>query len=113
MAIPRDDLRGNRLDLQAQLFRNMGFDLRVDIGEGADGARNGAGGNFFAGNQEARAGTLELSMEGGELDAERGRLRVDAVAAADGRRQLVLEGALFEGSTRSSPVSSRSAARTS
>jgi hypothetical protein len=37
-----------------------------------------------------------------ELEAERRRLGVDAVAAADGRRPLVLEGALLE--RRENPV---------
>ena len=36
-------------------------------------------------------------MKGGQLDAERGRLGMDTMAAPDGRGQLVFEGPLFEG----------------
>ena len=39
---------------------------------------------------------LELGVGLGELEAEGGGLGVDAVRAADGRRQLVLEGAALE-----------------
>ncbi len=38
----------------------------------------------------------ELGIGLGELEAEGGRLGMDAVRAADGRRQLVLEGAALE-----------------
>ena len=49
VAIARDHLRADRLGHEAQLVRHIGFDLRVDIGEGADRARDGAGGDLFAG----------------------------------------------------------------
>ena len=35
-------------------------------------------------------------MESGELDAERGRLGVNAMAASNGRRHLVLKGAFLQ-----------------
>ena len=41
-------------------------------------------------------------MEAGELDAERRRLGMDAVAAADRRRQLVLKRALLQ--RRQNPI---------
>ena len=45
---------------------------------------------------EPLLGALELGIGLGELEAEGGRLGMDAVAAADGRRELVLEGAALE-----------------
>ena len=45
---------------------------------------------------QALPGARELGIGLGELEAEGGRLGVDAVAAADGRRRLVLEGAALE-----------------
>ena len=45
---------------------------------------------------EARAVAVELGIGLGELEAEGHRLGMDAVAAADGRGELVLEGAALE-----------------
>ena len=74
---------------------------RVDVGEGADGARDRAGGDFLAGGDETGAGALELGIGLGELQAEGHRLGMDAVRATDGRGQLVLEGpALDRGEKR-------------
>ncbi len=39
MAIARNDLRRGGLDGKAEFFRDMGFDARIDIRIGADGAR--------------------------------------------------------------------------
>ena len=69
---------------------------RIDVGERAHGARDGAGGDFLAGAGEAELGTGEFGISLRQLDAERGRLGMDAVAAADRDRGLVLEGALFQ-----------------
>ncbi len=64
---------------------------RVDVGEGPDRARNGAGRDLFARGFEALQVARELGMGLRELEAEGHRLGMDAVAAADGRGQLVLE----------------------
>ena len=74
----------------------MGLDARIDIGKGADGAGDGAGRNLGARRHEASAIAREGGVVAGELDAERRGLGVDAVAAADRRRVLVLPGALAE-----------------
>ena len=55
-----------------------------------------AGRDLLARRDQALAGARELGVGVGELQAEGRRLGVDAVAAADGRRHLVLEGARFE-----------------
>ena len=82
--------------VEAQLRRDMRFDPRVDIGEGADRARNRAGGDLGARRDEPGAVAGEFGIGLGELEPEGDRLGMDAVAAADGRRQLVLEGAALQ-----------------
>ena len=74
----------------------MGFDARIDLREGADRAGDRAGRDLRARRDQALAGAGELGIGDGELEAERGRLGVDAVGAADRRRELVLEGAALE-----------------
>ncbi len=75
----------------------MGLDARIDVGEGADGAGDGAGGDLRARRLQPRLRAREGGVVAGELEAEGGRLGMDAVAAADGRRELVLEGAPLQG----------------
>ena len=77
-------------------FCDVGLDARVDIGEGADRTRNRAGRGLLACGDEALAVARELGVMPGELQPERRRLGMHAVAAGDHRRQLVLEGSLFE-----------------
>ena len=96
MAVARDHLRRHRLDLQTQLFGDMLLDARIDIGERADRAGDRAGRDLLARRDEPRAGARELGIEAGELHAEGRRLGMDAVAAPDGGRHLVFEGALLE-----------------
>ena len=55
------------------------------------GAGDGAGGDLEAGHRQPLAGADELGVVAGQLQAEGGGLGVDGVAAADRRRQLVLE----------------------
>ena len=50
----------------------------------------------FARRDQPRAGAREFGIGDRQLDAEGGRLGMDAVAAADGRRHLVFEGALLQ-----------------
>ena len=75
---------------------DVGFDARIDLGEGADRAGNGAGGDFLARGDEPLSGAREFGIGLRELEPERGRLGMDAVRAADGRRHLVFEGAALE-----------------
>jgi hypothetical protein len=58
VAVARDDLRRDRLDLEAQLLGDIAPRPRIDIGEGADGAGDGAGGDFLARGDQALAGAL-------------------------------------------------------
>ena len=69
---------------------------RVDVGEGADRAGDGAGGDLLARRDEPRAAARELGIGLRQLEAEGGRLGMDAVGAADGGRHLVLEGAALQ-----------------
>ena len=78
------------------LARDMGFDPRIDLREGADRARDGAGRDLLARRDQALCGAGELRIGDRELEAERGRLGMDAVGAADGGGELVLEGAALE-----------------
>ena len=96
-AIARDDLRRDRLWRQAELLADMFLDARIDVGEGADGTRDRAGGYFCPGRDEAGAVAVHLCVESGERQAHRRRLGMDAVTAADADRVLVLEGAGLEG----------------
>jgi hypothetical protein len=91
VAVARDHLGRDRLDRQAHLLGDMLFHARIDIGEGADRAGDGAGGDLGARRDQPLAGAAEFGVVAGELQAEGGRLGMDAVAAADGRRHLVFE----------------------
>ena len=75
----------------------MLFHIGVDVGEGADSARNGAGGDFRPCRHQPLAVAGEGGVVPGELEAEGRRLGMDAVAAADGGRVLVLDRAALEG----------------
>src|SRR5436309_15297108 len=83
MAIARDDLARYRLDMQTQGMRHVFFDARIDIGKGADGARNGADGNLLTRRDQARPRTRKFRMESRQFETKRGRLRMDTVAPAD------------------------------
>ena len=96
MAVARDHLGRDRLGLQAEFRRDMVLDPGIDVGEGADRAGNRAGRDLLARRDEPRPGARKLGMGERELEAESGRLGVDAVRAADGRRHLVLVGAALE-----------------
>ncbi len=96
VAVARDHLGRDGLDRQAHLLRDMRLDPGIDIGEGADRARNGAGGDLGARGDEAGAVAGELGIGLRQLQPEGDRLGMDAVAAADRRGQLVLEGAALQ-----------------
>ena len=93
MAVARDDLRGDRLDSEAELFRDMGLDAGIDRREGSHGPRYRTGGDFLARRLDSPPGTAELRMVACELETEGGRLRMDAVAAARAQRAGMLAGA--------------------
>ena len=97
MAVAGNDLGRHRLDGEAELFRHMGLDPGVDIGEGADGARDGAGGDLGPRRCQPLAVPVKRRVMAGELDPEGGRLGVDGVAAADTESELMLPGAALQG----------------
>ena len=109
--VARDHLGRDRLDFQAELRRHMSFDPRVDVGEGADGAGDRRGRNLLARRDQPRPAARELGMSVSELEAEGGRLGVDAMRAADGRGQLMLEGAALEGGEQRVDVGDENVAR--
>ena len=96
MTVARDDLRGDRLDGEAELLRDMLLDPRIDVGEGADRPRDGAGRDLGARRDQPGAVAGEGRVVAGQLDAEGRGLGMDAVAAADGQRVLVLQRALLQ-----------------
>ena len=96
VAIARDDLRADRLDREVHRLRNVRLDVRLDIGEGADRARDRAGGDFGACGNQPRPAARELGIGLRQLQSKRRRLGVDAVAPADRRRVLVFARTAFE-----------------
>ena len=94
--VARDHLGRDRLDREPHGLGDMRLYPRVDLREGADRAGNGAGRDLLAGGDQPRLGPVELGIGLRELQPERGRLGMDAVRAADGRRQLVFEGAALQ-----------------
>ena len=89
----------------------MLFDARVDVGEGADGAGNGASRHFLAGGNETLAAAGEFRIGLGQFQAECHRFGMDAVRAADGRRHLVLEGTLLDGGEQSVDIGDQQVGR--
>lgn len=96
MTVARDNLRGNGLGLQAQPFGHKGFNPRVEMGIGANGTGNGAGCDFGPCGFKALAVAGKLSVVPGQLQAERGRLGMNTMAAPDGERVLVFKRAGLE-----------------
>jgi hypothetical protein len=95
--VPGNDLGRDGLHLEAHPLGHVFLDPRVDVGEGADGPRDGAGGDLPPRLDEAHLAAFELRIGPCQLEAEGGGLRMDAVGPADGGRHLVLEGAAPEG----------------
>ena len=88
-----DDLRGHRRRLQAQPRADALFVLGLQVAKGADGAGELAHAHVFGRRVEAGQVALHLGVPVQQLEAEGGRLGVNAVGAADGGRVLELEGA--------------------
>ena len=63
---------------------------RIDIGEGADRARDGAGGDILARRQQPRAVATEFGMRLRQLQSEGDGFGVNTVASPDRRGQLML-----------------------
>ena len=102
VAVARDHLGRDRLDREPHLSGDMALHPGVDVGEGADRAGDGASGDLPAGGGQPLPVAGELRVMPGELEAEGGGFGMDAVAAADADRHLVLEGPALQG--RKQPV---------
>ena len=89
-----DDLRRDRLAVEAERLQGELLDARVGVGVGAHGARELADADAGEGAASSRARPRRSSHQPPEqLQAERRRLGVHAVGAADHRRVAVLLGA--------------------
>mmetsp|Transcript_2583 Transcript_2583/g.4401 ORF Transcript_2583/g.4401 Transcript_2583/m.4401 type:complete len:326 (-) Transcript_2583:326-1303(-) len=97
MAVAGNDLRADRFGDQPQLVANMVLDCRIDIGEGAHRAGNGACGNLGAGGAHPAQVAVHFGIEPGKGQAHGGRFGVNAVAAAHAQGVLVLNRAAFQG----------------
>jgi hypothetical protein len=84
------------LDRETELRGDMRFDARIDVRKGADRARDGAGSDFGARRLQADLAAREFGVGFGELEPEGHGFGVDAMAAADGRREFVLIGAALD-----------------
>ena len=78
------------------LARDMGFDPRIDLGKSSDRAGNGAGRDLGARRDQALTRASKFRVSDGEFQPEGGRLGVDAVGAAYGRREFVFAGAALQ-----------------
>src|SRR5206468_1905903 len=88
----RSDSSGLRLcgiGLEPELTADVLFDVRIDVGEVSNGARQLADGHHLPGPAQALEVATGLDVPDGDLEAEGGRLGVDAVSAAHDQRVLV------------------------
>src|SRR3546814_3891988 len=74
----------------------MRFDTRIDIGEGADRAGNGAGCNIGPGRFQPLTAASEFGVCFRHFEPESHGFGMNAVAAADSRGQLVLKSAALD-----------------
>jgi hypothetical protein len=91
-----DDLRGHRRGLEAQPRADALLVLRLQVAKGAHRAGELAHAHILGRRVEAGQVALHLGVPVEQLEAEGGRLGVNAVGAADGGRVLELDGAALE-----------------
>jgi hypothetical protein len=96
VAVAGDDLGRHRLGAEVQAREHAALEVRRRRGIGADGARDRADARLPEGSLEPVGVAVRLEREAGELDAERRRLGLDAVRAADHQCVDVLSRALCE-----------------
>ena len=94
MSVALHDLSRRRLGVEPEPLARDALDLGVDRGVVADGARELADAHALERARDSAPGAIELEGPDGELQAERRRLGVDTVRAADRQRLAVLVGAL-------------------
>ena len=105
MAIPRYDLRGDRLGKEAEPLAGDPLDLRIPPAVRPHGAGELADAHALERPLEALAVPLELERPPGELGAEGDRLGMDAVRPACHHGLAVLLGPRQHGGER--PVDAR------
>ena len=88
MAITLNDLSRDVRRLQPESFTDGTFDCRIQMCMGADRAAEFAHANPFPGLRQSLLGPTKFVEHQGQLQPERDRLRVNAVAAANHRRHL-------------------------
>src|SRR5436190_4930539 len=91
MAVARDHLRRDVLAAQPDEVQHELLELRAIGGIRANRSGQRADGRLVEGLLQACQVPVRLEGEAGELEAERGRLGVHAMGAADGDRVAVLE----------------------
>ena len=96
VAVARDDLCGDVLAREPQAREHAQLEVGTRGRVGADGAGDRADVRLVEGELQALGVAVRLECEAGELDAERGRLGVDAVGAPDAQRERVLARARSE-----------------
>ncbi len=93
VTVALEDLRRARRRLEAEPLARDPLELRVGRGVRSDGAGELADADPLERASDALAAARELERPAGELQAERRRLGMDAVRAADLKRLAVLLGA--------------------
>src|SRR5258705_8410990 len=86
MPVAGDHLRRDGVGLEAEALAGNALPLGIDCGVRPDGARQLADTALLERALEARVRAVELEGPAGELPAERRRLRVNPVRAADAHR---------------------------
>ena len=86
VAVARDDLGRDRLGGEPEPLEHARLELRPERGVGADRAGDRADRGLRERALEPLGVAVRLEREPGELEAERGRLGVHAVGAADAQR---------------------------
>ena len=92
MAIALDDLGCDGSRLETELLADALFVLRLEVSEGAHGARELADAHVLCSSGEARKVTLHFGIPVEQLEAEGRGLGMNAVRTADGGRVLEFEG---------------------
>ena len=85
MAVARDDLGRHRFRPQPQPLGDIFFHPRIEMREGADRAADRGHRDLRPRRDQPLAAAGELGVMAGQLQPERRRFGVDAVAAADGQ----------------------------
>ena len=94
--VTRDDLRGDRLRLEAKLACDVSLHARIEMREGANRAGNRAGADILLRTQKPLFSARELGIGEGKLQSECRRLGMDGVAAAHRDRVFVLDRAALQ-----------------